>query len=210
MIRLVRGSYLLLCLGAVVPFAAQADGFTARLGTLGVGVEYNHGFSDSMELRFGVNGGSYHFKNNDGTVEYSLESKLSSADLLLDWHPFSGTFFTSFGALYNKNKFELSATTTSSTTIGGNTYPAGTNLTGETTFKTAAPYVGVGWGSAPSAKGAVWRVDLGALYQGSPQVTLRSNAVSQSDLNSEAAKLQDSISGYKYYPHIAMSFGARF
>jgi len=202
---------LLLWLGSLIPLAALAEtnGITARVGTLGYGLEYGVGLSSKAQLRVGINSGKRSFNSNEGGVDYDLDWKLRSGDLLLDWHPFAGVFYTSVGALYNKNKLEAKAKS-GNVTVGGTTYTS-PDLTGEVTFKTFAPYLGLGWGTRPAATGFAWMIDVGVVYQGSPKVALHSSSgVSQTDLDREATDLQDSIKSYKYYPHIGFSFGYRF
>ncbi len=202
---------LWLCLLLSWTLPAANNAVTGRIGTLGIGVEYAVGISDDMQWRFGINGGSHEFSTNDGGVDYNLKYKLRSADVLFDWHPFQGIFYTSIGVLYNRNQLDASAKSSSSVQVGNTTYPAGTNLTGKATFNTFSPYLGVGWGRPPSARGLIWMVDVGVVYQGAPKVKLQSNSgVSQSDLDREAVDLQNAINRYKYYPHVGGSFGFRF
>ncbi|MFQ5546353.1 MAG: hypothetical protein ACE5FE_10265, partial [Acidiferrobacterales bacterium] len=45
----------------------------------------------------------------EADVDYRLEEKLRSASLLLDWHPFGGSFRTSIGVLINRHTLDLDA-----------------------------------------------------------------------------------------------------
>lgn len=197
---------------AVAVFSVHAEqDITARVGTLGLGVEYGHSLSEKMGIRFGLNGAARDFSSTESDIDYDFTMKLRSADVLVDWRPFGGVFFTSFGALYNKNKLTASAKTSAPVKVGNTTYPSGTNLTGEVTFNTLAPYLGVGWGSSPKRTGFILRGDLGLVYQGKPKVKLSSNSgISQADLDRETSDLQSSVDDYKYYPHVGFSIGARF
>ncbi len=199
-----------MCLAATLPFAAQAesDGITARIGTLGYGVEFAHGLSPGTQLRIGANGGSYNFSGSEGNVDYNGSLKLRSGDVLLDFFPFNHVLFFSVGALYDKNKIELKSKN-GTYTINGGSY-TNPNVTGDVTFKTFAPYLGLGLGASPTSKGFAWIIDVGVAYQGSPKVTLQSSSVSSANLDPEAAKAEDALHKYKYYPHIGLSFGARF
>ncbi len=193
-----------------LPFAAHAteDGVLAKVGTLGAGVEYVHPFSSHSALRFGVNGASQDENSTESGINYNFKLKLKSASALFDFHPFAGTFFTSLGVFYNKN--EIDASSSGNLTIGSQT--ANTTLTGEITFNSVAPYVGLGWGHAPSGKGLSFAFELGVLFQGAPKVTLQSSntAVTQSNLDQEAAELEDSLKNNKYYPQVAFALGYRF
>jgi hypothetical protein len=196
---------------ALFPVAAQADNTVgAKVSTLGLGLEFATSLSANTNLRFGVQGFNHDYTSTESGVEYNFDMKLRSAGLVLDWHPFADTFHTSVGAFYNGNKLEMTSRTTGSVVVGNTTYPAGTSVTGEVTFQKAAPYFGVGWGRSARAKGISPVFDIGVLYQGSPDVTLRSSAVSQADLDNEAAQAEDALKNYKWFPVLSFSLGYKF
>jgi hypothetical protein len=53
-------------------------------------------------------------RSQEADVDYRLEQKLRSASLVLDWHPFGGSFRTSIGLLINKHTLRLDAVPTQS------------------------------------------------------------------------------------------------
>lgn len=196
---------------------AGADGFAlgAKAGTLGLGIEGTTRLSENFNLRGGINSYSISFDETTNSVRYDVDLDLKSGALLLDWHPFTGTFRFSAGLLYNKNEANLTATPTSNVTIGNGTYsPAqvGT-LSGDVKFKKSAPYLGIGWGNAVS-KGSPFgfTAEIGALFQGSPDVTLRSSSgsVSQADLQREEQDVENKLDNFKVYPVLSIGFSYRF
>lgn len=202
--------------GLLVAGAAAADGFGlgVKAGSLGLGVEGTFGLSERVNLRAGINNYSLSGTEDASGIHYDADLDLQSGALLLDWHPFAGTFRLSAGLIYNKNALHLTATPTSNQDIGGTTYtPAqiGT-LSGDVTFKKNAPYLGLGWGNAVRHGRFGFNFEIGALLQGSPKVSLAasSGAVSQIDLDSEAQQAEADLSKFKTYPVVALGFSFRF
>lgn len=197
------------------PMALADLGLGVKAGTLGYGVEGTVGLTTGVNLRAGLNGFSYDYTDSASNIDYDIGLDLKSYALLLDWHPFAGTFKLTAGILSNKNGATMTATPTGSVTIGGNPYPAGTagRLSGEVDFKGAAPYAGIGWGNAAGkSRGLGFSIELGVLFQGAPDVTLTSTnpAVSQSDLDAEAREIEDDLSGFKSYPVISFGLSYQF
>jgi hypothetical protein len=61
----------------------------------------------NLNLRGGVNGLNIDHDFNSNDVEYSADVKLLSGDLLVDWHPFGGSFRLSAGIAYDGNKADV-------------------------------------------------------------------------------------------------------
>jgi len=202
--------------GLLVAGAANADGFGLGLkaGTLGYGLEGTFSLSEHFNVRAGFNDYSDTASETDGGITYDAKLDLGTVALLLDWHPFAGTFRVSAGLMKNDNAIGLTATPTSNQTIGGTTYtPAqiGT-LAGDVTFNSTAPYLGIGWGNAARRGRFGFTAEIGAMFQGSPKVSLRASggAVSQADLTSEAQEAQSDLSDFKTYPVLSIGFSVRF
>jgi hypothetical protein len=202
--------------GVLIAGSAAADGFGlgVKAGTLGLGVEGTFGLSERVNLRAGINHYSLSRDETASDIHYDGDLDLQSGAVLLDWHPFAGTFRLSAGLMYNKNSLNLTAAPTSPQQIGGTTYtPAqiGT-LTGDVTFKKSAPYAGLGWGNAARHGRLGFSFELGALFQGSPKVSLSASggAVSQADLASEAQQAEADLKDFKIYPVISFGLSFRF
>ena len=113
---------------------------------------------------------------------------------------------------------DLSATVNANT-VGNGTGTGTATLNANTSWSNEwAPYVGIGWGNAaddntldlPIAVG--FSLDIGAFYQGSPDVLLTdsSGLVPAADLALEQAQLEDDLSGFKFYPVITLGIHIRF
>lgn len=212
-IRLIR--WLALS-GFLIAGSAAADGFGlgVKAGTLGLGVEGTFALSERVNLRAGINNYSLSRDETASDIQYDGDLDLQSGAVLLDWHPFAGTFRLSAGLMYNKNSLSLTATPTSNQEIGNTTYtPAqiGT-LTGDVAFKKNVPYAGLGWGNAARHGRVGFNFELGAMFQGSPKVSLSASggAVSQADLASEAQQAEGDLKDFKIYPVISFGLSFRF
>lgn len=202
---------------ATLASPAGADGFAlgGKAGTLGLGIEATTGLSERWNLRAGINHYSFKYDETASDVRYDIELDLRSTALLLDWHPFNGIFRFNIGIVHNKNQADLTATPTANQTIGGTTYTPGQigTLNGNVSFKKTAPYAGVGWGKAVSKRGGVsFNAEVGALFQGAPEVTLTSSSgtVSQADLRREEQEIENDLDDLKIYPVLSVGLSYQF
>lgn len=187
-------------------------GVAGKIGTLGYGGELAVSISDNrLTARFGVNTFTYKYNANSSSINYDFKLQLENASVLADWYPFSGSFRTSIGVLYNNNEINLVANPTGGFyTIGSGTYSTSDikSLTAKVTFRPLAPYLGMGWGN-PVAKNKGWGMvtDIGVLFQGSPVIDLvatcnPSAACTSLQANAEIenARLQNDLKKFKYWP----------
>ena len=192
------------------PVAAEGFGLGVKAGTLGLGVEGSFGLSERISLRVGVNSYSYSYDETASDIRYDAELDLQSGALLLDWHPFAGTFRLSAGLIHNKNAVHLNATTMAGADIGGSPVPAGTNVRGDVTFKKNVPYAGIGWGNAARGKGLGASVEIGAMFQDRPEVTLTATGVPDDDLRREEEEVEADLDNFELYPVISFGLSYRF
>lgn len=207
---------------------ASADmGLGIRAGTLGGGVDFNIGMTESLALRLGYNYLTYDQTVEDTDVRYDGTLDVSSFSALLDWHVAGSGFRFTLGAVSNGPKIEVEGTPTGGTyTIGNNTYTASQlgSLQGEIKIgNSVAPYVGLGYGNVVSEKHRVtFLFDLGAIYGGTPDVELRAVCGSaappgsplcnqiQADTQAEVQELKNEASTVEWYPVINIGIGIRF
>ena len=212
------------CATLVLSAAAHAEGFgvAAHAGSLGYGLDLNTRLADNFSGRFGFDYYKYSKSLTKDSIDYDASFKWQTAHLLADWYPWRGVFRATFGVVHNGNKLTLKATPGSQTVvIGGTSYTATDlgSLAGEMSFRSAAPYLGIGWGN-PVAPGKGWGfvADIGALYQGWPQVTLKATCAAGSSLCSqlqnstaiEQVKLDNDLQSFKWYPVASIGFSYQF
>ena len=201
------------CLGLAAGNASAVEtALTAKLGSLGLGVEGTFGLAEHFNARLGLNRYDYDRTETISDIRYDFDLKLKSISLFADWHPFGSAFRFTAGLMSNGN--ELSGSSVSdSLDIGDGTY-VNVGLDAKLDFDSAAPYLGVGWGNALSAgKGWGFNVDLGVMFQGAGNVSLTPTGpgaafVDPADVAAEEQNFEDDIKNYKYYP--VFSFGVSY
>lgn len=205
----------------LMPGAAFASdiGMDIHASTLGFGGELNYTLNSYFTVRGDFNRFNHTYNTTKQQINYDFNLHLQTAGVLLDLHPFAGTFRITAGYFSNKNDILAIATPQSSYTINGNTYSNTqvTSLSGDIGFKSAVPYVGFGWSTlGTTSTGLGIEFDVGALLQGSPTVTLTatgsavSNSQFQSDLAAEQSKLQGDVNNFKAYPVASLGLTYRF
>lgn len=184
--------------------AARADRIAIvanPVGTpLGLGADLCYRVSDHVGIRVG--GGLPATGTADGVefgdVKYDMTVKVGGVNALAEWYPFAGNFRISGGVTTVRNPWSLAATTVSTYTLNGTSYPAaGVGvLEGEIRMAhSIAPAILLGWGN-PVRRGKHWGMvlDVGVAYVGSEELVLKadgplaSDPVFRRDLAAESAR----------------------
>jgi hypothetical protein len=195
-------------------------GVTARVGTLGLGVDVAKSFNPQFSGRLGFNFGSVNTNRTESGVSYDAKLNLSSVQLLGDYHPFGGSFRITGGLLSQSNKFSVTGKPDGggSYTIDNTTYSAAQvgNLTGEYQYgNSIAPYVGIGFGQ-PANEGFGFNADLGVMFTGSPKVNLtasnpafNNNSTTRAGLDRQERQTENDLKGFNVYPvlSVGLSYG---
>lgn len=206
---------------------AQAGvGGVAKLGLLGVGGELTLGVSQKTNLRLGVNrlNLGFDFSSNDdendvsNSEEVSLGFDLHSISGLLDWHPEGGGFRLSAGLILNNNEINVTADLSKSISINDVDYSLD-SLQGNGSFRSLAPYIGLGWGNAVDKNGRwTFAFDLGLMFQGDPDISItatasdpRVQAMLNEDLEKQSTQWEDDYGKYvSIWPVMSFGIGFRF
>jgi hypothetical protein len=222
--RLVR----VLCAVGLLSYGAMASadvGVSLKAGTLGAGLDFNVGLTETLNLRLGYSMYDHDDTIDDSDVVYDGEIKLRNASALFDWHVFNGGFRLSFGAVGASTEIDIVGTPTGGTyEIGDEEFSAAEvgSLVGKVEMgNSVAPYVGIGWGNTVDKEDRVtFLFDIGAVYTGSPEVNLtarcgaavpapRCNELQQ-EVDREEAEIADDASIYEWYPVISLGLAIRF
>ncbi|MGE0160234.1 MAG: hypothetical protein AB7T31_12560 [Gemmatimonadales bacterium] len=169
--------------------AAQAFGFGARIGTLGVGGELAVGLGEQVVARAGI--GWNPWEPETSLDEIDVTAKLptwysAGLDLYLN-----GALRLGAGVLLKPDDPTLSAVFTQNQEIGGQTFTPqeiGT-LVGVVDSKDHVPYVLVGFGKHTAAGSGLF-LDIGVAFMGEPDFQL--DAVDGS-LSSQSGPLRDAL-----------------
>jgi hypothetical protein len=211
-----------LCLAANAQATDAA--VSADVGSLGAGLHLIVPVQDGFNARIGFSSYNYNYNGSTSDVDYDFKLKLQTIDALLDWYPLSGSFHLSGGFFHNGNKITSVAKPgiNGSYTINGDTYTVAQagSIDGSTDFRSAAPYLGIGWGNpASKEKGWGFTSDVGVVFQGAPSSTLTSSGCAATaqictqlynDLSVESSNLDQKTNNFKYYPVIRIGVSYSF
>ena len=209
------------------PAATPDFAVAVRAGTLGAGLDLDLGLSPAFGLRVGFAGFNVNHNIDTTDVNYEGRLKLQTVTGLLDWYVLGGGFHLTAGIAGNGTKLDVTGEPSQGTyTIDGRTYSSSQvgSLNGELKFgNSASPYLGIGWGNPAGEDGRIhFLFDVGAIYGGTPSVSLTAQcgpaappgsalcAQAQSDVASEADKLQAKADFLRWYPVASLGIGVRF
>lgn len=209
---------------ALMAFSAAAEqpvqkfSISPNVSTLGVGVEATYKQSDNLRFRGAINGLNLDGDRTISGIDYSVGANLASVGAIVDYHPFAGGLKLSGGVRLNNNEGTISATPSESLSIGGTTYTPediGT-ISGDVSYGRIAPYAGVGY-SAKVTKGLSIGAELGAMFQGKPDVNLSANGLLgsndafRSDLERESNDIRSKLEDWtQIYPVASVSVTFNF
>lgn len=226
-------------------FADDATGksaISAELSSTGIGVDYIYGLSPNFHARASINGASVSFDfegdNNNGMqgdeLKYEGDLNLFTLGGMVDWYPTGGDFRVSLGLFYNDNRLSGSARCESESgtcEFGDNEEEFDRRQLGrveaDIEFNPITPYVGIGYGNPLNKAGWGFSGDVGLLFQGSPDVDLRSRGdcnvvaagfatplecTAQRDaaLEEEEREIEDDVESLQVYPVINVAVTYRF
>ncbi len=196
-------------------------GITARVGTLGIGVDVAKSLSPQFDARLGFNFGSVGFNRTDSGISYDSQLNLSSVQLFGDYYLFGGSSFRVTGGLVaQNNRFSVTSKPNGNGTytIDNQSYSANQvgNLTGEFKYANSiSPYLGIGLGHS-TTEGFGFNADLGVMFTGSPKVTLNAsnpafnnNPTTRGAIDNQARQTENDLKGFNIYPvlSVGVSYG---
>ncbi len=190
------------------------------LGTTGGAVEVQTQITPAIQLRGGYNYFQYGVDDTYDDIAYDGDLDLTTWGAFVDFRPFTNSFIVTAGAYFGEKTLGLSATPTASVQIGNQTFtPAqvGTlNMAAD--LEDSAPFVGLGWDTTfQGGTGLGFKFIAGAMFTGSPDVTLTSTGGSlsndsnfQNQLAIEEQNLRNDIDDYKVYPVVQLGLTYSF
>jgi hypothetical protein len=215
-----RAGILVALVVASVPAAhAQDQAVGAKVGLLGLGVEYSYSISEWLAFRAGLNGAQYGFDGVESDIAYEFDLIWDSVSVAVDLHPARNPFRLTVGVLANDNRLEAESRPANDLNIGGVVYtPAeiGT-LRGAIGFDSTAPFVGLGWDWSRKSNRFGVSFDIGLVRQGSPRISLVADGLLATDpgfqdsLRIETAELQAELDDtFDLFPYATLGFVVKF
>jgi hypothetical protein len=196
-------------------------GVTARVGTLGIGVDVAKSLTPQFNARLGFNFGNINVNRTDSGIDYDSQLNFSSIQLVGDYYPFTSSSFRVTGGLVaQNNRFAVTGkpSNNGTYTIGGTQYSASSvgSLSGEYKYgNSIAPYLGIGIGKSTN-EGLGFNADLGVMFTGSPKVSLNAsnpafnnNPITRAQLDNQVRQTENDLKGFNVYPvlSIGLSYG---
>ena len=211
---------------SAAPAGAASFFVGPKAGTLGVGAEAGVEIHERIKFRVALQGLTFELSDKKLTeIDYNMDFNVLTAGGMVDVHPFAGAFRLTAGLFYNNNNLDLTGVLSPGTEIriGDETFDSDDvgALDAGVDFNKTAPYVGLGWGTnAGSDRRFFFSLDLGAMYQGAPDVSLsadipdttppeiRDEIIAQ--LRNEEREIEDDLSWFQWYPVVMLGFVYRF
>lgn len=211
-------------------------GLGVTVGSLGAGIEAATAVTHSSNVRAGFNIFNYSDNFSKDGIDYNAQLKFRSAQVTFDQY-IKSAFHISPGILvYNGNKGSANAAVPGgqSFSLGGETYYSGSanpvSGAGAVTFNKVAPMILIGFGNMlpRSQRHFGLNFDAGVAFEGSPKAALNlggnacltsaqiaclnasTDPTVQSNVQAEQTKINNSLSPFKYYPVVALTFSYKF
>jgi hypothetical protein len=206
-------SFLIALLSTTQALSAQAFGIAGRAGSLGFGAEAALGISENLAIRGGLGSFFLEFNGDYDQVEYTVTPPSITGTLGVDFYPSGGSFRLMAGIMFRNGDFELDSgdlAEAGSLEIGDNEYNEAGTLHGSLATKSAAPFVGLGFGNHTQG-GFGFFLDLGVAFVGDPDVSMQASGPIasvpgfQQDLDKEIQNIEDEGTPYlKYWPIVSL------
>src|SRR4051812_9595864 len=195
---------LLFALALATCGSANAIGIGVKAGTTGVGIDLAKNVAPLLDLRVGYSALKWGYDTDANGVKYDGDLTLSNLNTLLDFHPLGPVFRLTGGFIFNRNKYEA---------VGHPSSGPGSFNAKVESGRTAAPYLGVGWGNVAGA-GLNFYADLGVMFMGEPKATISADCTGfsatpqcsalQAQTAQQQADLQDRLKRFKAWPVLTL------
>ncbi len=210
----------MLTVALLMPTTVLADNAVGLgLSTQGVQLSFAQSISENINIKVAYNTASSDFDGETDGIDYEYDFDFDSIGLLLDWHAFANSFRFTAGAIANNNEIQAeSRISSASVQVGDTTFTSAQvgRIEGDITFDSFAPYLGIGWGRAV-AEGFGFNFDLGLMFQGEPEVDLRSvggilssDPILLAEVEREEQELQYDVDDFDLYPVVSVSVSYSF
>lgn len=193
--------------GLSVAATADAASFAIvpQAGLAGYGATVEWGFSPYLSASAGYTGANLSFNNIEtSTARYDGSVTVRNPQTMLHWAPWGGSFRVSAGLFEQNTGYDLTATQFKDPQAAA----ALDSVNVRSKYPLAlAPAVSIGWQSPLDQPGLGYHLSLGAVYGGTPDVSVSAkckSGVSQATCDTytanERQKVKDELSSYKLLP----------
>lgn len=190
------------------------------VGTEGIGGQLSTQLiRHTLDFNIGVSRFSHHFSFTADSTKFGANLRLGGEPIGFSWFPFHNGLKLDAGILINANHASVMGQPNSGNTynVNGHTYTSSQvgTLHGDTNFRTAAPYVGIGYGDPFAGGRWTFSVNAGVAFEGSPNVELTASGASgnqqlQNDIKAEQAKVNNKLQFLQFWPQVSIGLTYRF
>ncbi|KAA6351598.1 hypothetical protein EZS27_000989 [termite gut metagenome] len=210
---------------AIVPIffvQAQCDcgpleriGISLNAGTLGVGLEASTSLSSNLAVRVGADGllfpYNYNYEGNTAGIPYTVklkaEAKLFNGHVFIDFFPFPSSvpFHLTAGVVAGTPQIITVSGTPGAgeiVEIGDISIDPGAEGKVEASLKvnSVKPYVGIGFGRSVPRSHVGFKCELGAMYQGTPQIEVVTGKLLEGKINEKLSDFNKLLNNFNMYP----------
>jgi len=223
--KLMVSAALSAALFSGVSMASTDFGIGLKGGSFGAGFEAGFQFTPKIKARFQSVGLAFSYDESVDGNAYSGDLDIGGNSLLLDFHPFDGSFHLTGGIVAVDSQISGTASTSSTTSlvIGDTTYNSGQLASATFGLKPASDagtYVGFGWGSiAHQDPGLSFNLEFGLVLMDSPKVnfSVEENVLTASekqqldnDIQKEITNIETEIEDFDIWPVVAVGLAYHF
>lgn len=214
---------------ACIRLTAQGDAMFSALGaslsatTTGFEIELATPLHEKVVLRGGFSFFPYNFDTSidvrkvnelslpeDVTVDMEGKINLYNGKILADYFPCNNAFFITGGLYFGKRDIISMEGDSETDLIWGDHIIPSENGRVKATLKIngARPYLGVGFGNAIPNKRVGFRLELGAMFQGTPKL-YNTTGEELDDININDKDVIDLVQKFRIYPVVAFRLTGR-
>lgn len=206
---------VVIALLAVGTASAAGVGSGLKAAGPGIGLEVSSGVLEPFGRRAWIT--ATREDAEEAAVRYDDSFRYGTGFLLADWHPGGTGFRISGGLAYNQQGTDITGRPDGATIGIGSTDPsfAFGSFDDRLRYAKPSPYLGLGWGIAPSRKsGLYFNADFGVMYQrpGASFIgckALTAAACGLSDLHDEG-EYRNGAEDFRFLPVVSFGVGLRF
>lgn len=213
--RLTLAMSFLLLVSGIVTAQEKNIGLALKGSTMGYGGDAVFQFNKRMTARLGYDNldMNFPFDFEESDISYSANANVKTGALsaLYDYY-LAKSFFVTTGVALNNFNVDTKGEPNKDMPYGDITIPADKIGTFEYDVRPSwrlSPYLGVGFGHTLSQdKLVAFCVELGAFYQGSPDISIKTDGLLSPTSNpdrGQEALMESQVSQYYLYPYLKFS-----
>lgn len=190
---------------------------TPNFGTLGAGVEGGWRWNESWGMRVGINGFDTTYVYHDKNSDLHSHIQLLNAGVTADYYLWDGNFRLSAGGRISANQIKGKVRNLEKKTKSNGSNisviiadPLASYTVEQNMFQ---PYIGTGYSYEIDKKVSL-NFDIGALYAGTPELTVHSRAgkfgFTDRQIRREIDRARDRIAPFQVYPVVQVGLNFKF